>query len=192
MTKERATQKNPFDKFMSRLNTHQGPPRKSPAHKFMMRHPDYKQAIYDEYKRRFGLSKADDLGEQASGATPSPDPSTSTSDALNPSGSTAGSGESPDVPDADVQKEKNAQDADADADVNTDVDSGESSDEDEENPRYVLSRRVQVAKEMFAQLSEEEKAELTDDLEVDFQKKKELYEKAARGEDLYDPGLLTQ
>lgn len=209
MTKERAAQKNPFEKFMSRLNTHQGPPRKPPAYKFLMRHPDYKQAVYDEYKRRFGpgdRSKGSDTGEQASGPTsasgppdasaskpsaskPSAsDPSSSNLSASDPSASNsstaaASSGKSLD---SSERTEESAPDADADAD------NGESSDEDEENPQYALSHRVQVAKQMFARLSKEEKEELKTELEKDYNEKKELYEKAAKGEDLYDPGLLTE
>lgn len=178
---------------MSHLNTHQGPPRKSPAYKFLMRHPDYKEALDDEYKRRFGPNSQSKVADRASGATSSPGPLTSTTGTDN-------SSHISNAPEADAEAEADANanadadakaDADKGADADADADSGESG-EEEENPRYALSHRVQVAKDVFAQLSAEEKAELKADLEQDFQKKKELYEKAARGENLYDPALLTQ
>lgn len=178
MTKHKTAQKNPFEKYPSTLNTHRGPPRRVPVHKYFMQHPKYKQSVHDEYQRRFGHSKEPVNNKPTEKDQPSRPSSPSHSNNL-PNADSSGSRDEGE----EVEKEN---------DSGGEGREGSSDEEEEEDSKYALTHRVQVAKEMFARLSGSTRDRLKEELDKDHNEKKQRYERALRGEELYDPALLEE
>jgi len=181
--------KNPFDKFLAQLNTHSGPPRRLPIEKFYMKFSDLAQEVEAEYQRRFGKSSTE---PEKNTKEVEEDPGKVNEDAT------------------DINRDKEAETSsgkasaedggiDADRDGVTDGDGDgdaaypEGSDEEEDDAKkFALSRRVAIAKELFAKKSPKAQAAIQAEAQEHHDSCHAAYERALSGEDWYSAELLPE
>lgn len=186
-TKHKLTTRGPYDKYLARLGTIQGPPRRPAIHKFYMNHPEYAPIVEAEYQARFGVApKESDADEDTGGDVEGGAQEERVGgDGVEDSAGTSGADQ--------AAKGGDGEDDDqSDGDEDEEEEDEAKEDEAKKRRNYALSNRVSIAKELYLELSEEEKAALQDELGEHMSAKRAAYESALKGEDLFDPLLLLE
>lgn len=190
MTKERAADRNPFDKYLAQLNTQGGVPRQLPVEKFYMKFSDSAQEVEAEYQKRFGPGSGgrDGKDDEEVGSKSDERSEDGVKDAA-----VGDDGDGRDGEGAGSKGKGKSKGPIKDAAEGSDDGSDGEGEDEEENPKgFALSRRVTIAKELFSKKSPQAQAAIRKQAEEHHASRKAAYEKALLGEDWYDADLLPE
>ncbi|KAE9398402.1 hypothetical protein BT96DRAFT_994880 [Gymnopus androsaceus JB14] len=164
MTKDRSTDKNPFDKFLAQLNTRSGSPCRLPIEKFYMKFSDSAQEVEAEYQRCFGKVNEDAKNVDEGGMDVDRE--------VNKDATDVGKGKEagPVLKRRVMRREQR--------DKEEDEDNDEDGDEEDNAKNFALSRRVTIAKELFAKKSPEAQAAIQTEAQEYHDSRQSAYEQA--------------
>lgn len=162
-----------------------------------MNHPKYAPLVAAEYQARFGGTKAEDEDEGCDKDDDDDDDVGGEKEGRDKA-EQGGSDVDGDGEDGDDggEDEDDGDGNEGDEDDRDEGDKKEGNKSEEEGGggerQYALSRRVLIAKELYDQLSEDEKAVLQNELEEQFAEKCAAYQRSLNGEDLFNPESLPE